>query len=199
MKQVLQMAHLQSDRILSQPCEVFWAGFRSNTYLLQQQGWEIAAEQDYANMSIRILMRHQDLKLFALSRRENFDFYRHAGEYTPPPIFYVNNCATRYEVTSIMDRFENFKQIDAAPQFVSTERKSINDLGIFVVPMVRTEEIIIASSDVSAMLEQIRVMQSPEQKAIRDRERSRSNQGRVPGTMPAHKFHAQILSFDKAA
>ena len=108
------MAHLQSDRILSQPCEVFWAGFRSNTYLLQQQGWEIAAEQDYANMSIRILMRHQDLKLFALSRRENFDFYRHAGEYTPPPIFYVNNCATRYEVTSIMDRFENFKQIDSS-------------------------------------------------------------------------------------
>ena len=187
---------LSRDRILSQPCEVHWCGFRSNTSVLQQAGWELAVEESYLEGSIRLLMRHQDLNLHAFSAHTMFDFHRNAHEYTRPPTFNVLRAATRFEVMRVTDNFGGFRQIDAMPQFVNSEIKCIEDLGIFMAPLVRTEEIIVAPADVSAMLEQIREMQSPEQAEIRARERSRSDVGRIPGSRPAQQFHAQIISLD---
>lgn len=193
------MAHSSDSRVLSQPCDVYWTGFRSTTSTLQQNGWEIAVEQDFREGRLRLLMRHRDLRLYAISDHSEFNFMRAAQEYTRPPVFHVVQAGSRIEIITFEGGFGDFMRVDATPQFVTRERKSIEDFGIFAVPLVRTEEIIVAPADVSELMEQIRRMQSPEQKAIRDREASRSREGQIAGAAPVHKFHAQILSFERGA
>jgi hypothetical protein len=182
-------------RILSAPCDVFWAGFKSDTYKLQQGGWSISVEQAVADRGIRLLMNHRQMRLYAISEYSEFDYYRNAQSRGMAPTFNVTHVASRIEVLRIHDRLDNFKLIDAAPQIVNSEITSIEDFGIFAVPMVRTEEIIVDPKDVSAMLEQIRAMQSTEQRNIRERNVSRDRRDAVPEQI----FHAQILSFNKAA
>jgi hypothetical protein len=94
-----------------------------------------------------------------------------------------------------MDNFANFRQVDAEPQFVNQEVKSIEDLKIFVTPMTRTEELIVEPSTVAAMLEKIREMQLPEQERIRQRERLRT--ARVSEEPLRQQFHAQIISIEE--
>lgn len=186
------MALSQADyRVLSRPCEVIWAGFRSDTFTLQQNGWELAVQQEVHYYRIGLLMRHQAMKLYALSDTAEFDFYRGAHEHMPPPRFIVHHITpqiqvVRYDATSI-----DYRVVDARPQMVQQQIKGIEDLGIFAVPLVRTEEIIVDPADVSAMLEQIHKMQSEGQKEIRARTRQRERADPIPQQI----FHAQILSF----
>lgn len=192
------MAH-SSDcaRILSQPCEVFFSGFRANTYGLQQAGWEVSAHQDFEYMRIRLALRHRDRQLYAVTDAVDYNFMDVHGRGGLPQ-FRVVQMSSKIEVV-MHDDFRGFRAVDTSPQYTTTERKSIEDFGIFATPLVRTEEIIVAPADVSELMEQIRRLQSPEQKAIRDREMSRSRGGQIPGTAPVHKFHAQILSFEREA
>lgn len=184
-------------RVLSEPCEVVWAGFRSNTYALQQAGWEIAAEEDFVEGRIRLMLRHQDMNLYAMSEHRNFNFFQAAREYVRPPVFHVINAAPRIEVMRTMLSEPSFKQIDAMPQY-ATRVDSIEDMGIFATPLARTEEIIVEPADVYALLEQIRTMQAPEQAEIRKRERRRDEGTRIEA-VARQQFHAQILSFDREA
>lgn len=182
----------------SRPCEVFWLGFKSNTFALQQAGWELAVEQHFDHMRIRLMMRHHALKMYAVSEFGEFDFFRYATNPNhPTPVFNVVQAAPRIEVVSVMgDSFDRFQQIDARPTFAQFERKSIEDFGIFNVPLVRTEEIIVDPGEVSDILQKLLEMQSPEQKAIRERNRQRDRRGEMPEAGPVQKFHAQIISLD---
>lgn len=193
------MAHLSNHRLLSQPCEVLWAGFRSNTYALQQAGWELAVEQDFQNSGLRLLLRNQDMRLHAISSTSPFDFYRNAHEHLERPVFRIIHAAATMQFARMMpnEPATYFRQIDAAPQFVTTQFDSIDDLGIFAAPLVRTEELIVEPADVSALLEQIRKMQSPEQAEIRARQRARERAGENPETRPMQQFHAQIITLDQ--
>lgn len=182
----------------SRPCKVWWLGFESNTFALQQAGWELAVEESIAHMQIRLLLRHQDLRLYAVSEYSHFDFFESAGNPSyPPPVFRVIQAAPRFEVISMHDyAFDQFKQIDARPAMSLQERRSVEDFAIFATPLVRTEEIIVEPKEVADILEQLLAMQSPEQKAIRERNRTRDRRGEVPGAGPVQKFHAQIISLD---
>jgi len=183
--------------VKSRPCKVFWLGFESNTFALQQAGWELATEQHFEEMRIRLLMRHQDLRLYAFSEFSSFDFFRYAKDASYAlPTFRVIHAAPRIEVVRAMDSFGMFKQIDARPSVGPFEPKSIEDFGIFNTPLVRTEEIIVDPGEVSDILQKLLEMQSPEQKAIRERNRARERRGEVPEAGPTQKFHAQIISLD---
>jgi hypothetical protein len=90
------------------------------------------------------------------------------------------------------DNLSQFSPIDAMPQFTMQERKSVDDFGIFATPLARTEEIIVEPETVMQLLEKIKAMQSPEQAAIRERNRSRER--RMGEPIQRQQFHAQILS-----
>lgn len=187
-------------RVLSRPAEVRWAGFRSDTYRLQQEGWEIAAEEDVAYGRIRLLLRHQDMRLYALTNHVDYQYrHPHGIEGGPPLVFQVVMASPRIEVQRIAEAgassFESFHQIDAQPQLVTSEIKSLEDFRIFATPLVRTEEIIVEPQTVSEMLERIREMQAPEQKALREKQRlAARREGMIVDAVPQQRFHAQIIS-----
>lgn len=187
-------------RVLSEPAEVWWAGFRSDTLRLQQEGWEIAAEEDVAYDRIRLLLRHQDLRLYALTDDVQYRYRAIADPRfalkQPQLVFRVVRAAPRFEVLRSDIDFAAFRQVDAKPQFEhSVEVKSLEDFRIFATPLARTEEIIVEPQTVSAMLDQIRKMQAPEQARIREQQRAAAaRESRVADAAPRQAFHAQIIS-----
>jgi hypothetical protein len=193
------MAHLSNTRLLSQPCEVLWAGFRSNTYVLQQAGWELAVEQDFSGLRLRLLIRNRDMQLYAVSDASSFDFYRNAHEHLSRPVFHIVQASSTMQLAQIVGFAPSFsfKQFDAAPQFSAMRYDNIEDLGIFAAPLVRTEELIVEPADVSALLEQIRRMQAPGQAEIRAKQRTRECTDRIPDARPMTRFHAQIITLDQ--
>jgi hypothetical protein len=183
-------------RVLSRPAEVWWSGFRATTSQLQQAGWELAAEESIADNRIRLLMRHQDLKLYALTHTEEWNYF---SDQTDRPLVFrvVASASHRMEFRIIETAMPDFRLIDAMPQFTEEKIVTPEDLRVFAVPLVRTEEIIVDPARIGEILEKIRLAQLPEQEAIRARNRLReSREGQTVERLakPRQQFHAQVLS-----
>jgi hypothetical protein len=192
------MGHLQLERrVLSRPAEVWWSGFRSTTPQLQQHGWEIAAEESVYDGRIRLMLRHQEMRLYAITRTTEWD-YMAMDRIGAPLVFQVVGAAPRMEchvTAEIGAGWADFRQVDALPQFVERNIQTAEDLRIFATPLVRTEELIVEPQTVAQLLEQVRKMQVPEQERIRAKQRLAENrQGQPIEIHPRQQFHAQILS-----
>lgn len=173
--------------------EVLWAGWRTTTTTLQQAGWQLSAEQQIDERSLRIAMRHADMKLYALSERIDMNYFAMSASdayhraMSPIRIAYVSSGVT----VCVHDDLSHFAPIDAAPQLTNKTVRRIEDFNIFAAPMARTQEIIVDPQDVNFYLEKILELQRPTQAEIRHRNR----EGEV---RQRQHFHAQILSFEAA-
>lgn len=200
------MARSDFPRLLSQPHRVVWAGWETRTTTLQQAGWEIAAEQDFQRWGIRLVMRHQQMQTVAIT--DSQDFQRVAMMNRPgqhwaaedPRAYLLTFHVVRiahdmaFQIEHTM-RTPDFRLIDAQSQLCHREVRNVEDMGIFATPLVRTEELIVDESEVSAILAKLVEAQKPEQERIRDRQRLREKrEGLSIGHEPQMKFHAQILS-----
>jgi len=180
-----------SGRFLSPVCEVFFAGWRTDTVTLQQCGWEIAAEQEPYDMSVRLFIQHRALGLRGLTNRVSKDLFELRHGYLPGPPFEIIKMASGMTV-ELREKSFAFHQIDAMPQFMNMNpTQNVDAFNIFASSLARTEEIIVDPKSVSELLAQIREMQSPEQGAIRAR---RQRRDRGTEAIPREVFHAQILS-----
>jgi hypothetical protein len=181
-------------RILSRPHRVVFAGFESTTTRLQQAGWELAVEQSFLDMRIRLALRFEPARLYLMADAQHLDFFRYASYALDEPLtFHIRQCASHMTV-QLMETSFAFQPIDAVPQFTEAPRKSIEDFGIFAAPLARTEQILIEPQSVAQCLEQIRKLQAPELAAIRERNRRRNDEGATVQPIPRQTFHAQVLS-----
>ncbi len=146
---------------------------------------------------LRLAMKHPDRRMTAICVPiEDFRFIDRPFDRVPE--FHVQYMAHDIHVERVM--MTGFRPIDAYPQLRAMDftAQSIEDFNIFATPLARTEEIIVEPKSVMELLEQIKAMQSPEQREIR--ERSRKRDARAPyEAQRATTFHAQILSFKEAA
>ena len=187
-------------RVLSEPAVVWWVGFRSDTLKLQQAGWELAADQDVMENRIRLLLRHRDMELYALTNDVEYGFRRDPRyDMARPPLeFRVVMASPQFQIQRVGHVVAAFQQIDAKPQWqTDVEIKTLDDFKIFATPLVRTEEIIVDPLAVSQMLERIREMQVPEQERIRQKKRLEEARERHTirlDSEPRTQFHAQIVS-----
>ena len=174
---------------MSAPAEVIFAGFRSDTRILQQAGWLLSMNQDVYGHRIQLAMHHPGAGLYMLADEAGYRFMDAAymRDSGPPLRFVIRQCSSKI-VAQAMTNFDAFAPIDAMPQYVTSERKSIEDFKIFAPPLVRTEEIIIEPQSVAECLDLIRKMQSPELAEIRKRNAQRDK------PITQQNFHAQILS-----
>lgn len=181
-------------RLLSEPATVHWAGFRSDTLTLQKQGWQIAVDEDVASGRVRLLLKHSGLKLHALTHETEFMYRdRMYGSYNRPPEFHVVAAAETFRTQHIGNiDFAKFREIDATPQYIDSEIKSLEDFRIFAPRASETitkEDIIVEPETVQSMLERIREMQEPEQARLREKQR----RALAAGEEVRH-VHAQVIS-----
>ncbi len=191
----LKMAtSMSAERILSAPVDVFWGPWRTTTTALQQAGWELAVEHDFAHWGYRMVIHHRQMQMWGMSDVVEMSrgYEARYGQNLHP--IYIKYMASKLNI-NIMAPLMAFKPIDAYPQISHQEIKSIEDMVQFATPLVRTKELIVNPDEIGKILELIQQAQLPEQETIRRRERLKaSREGCTIDSIPQQVFHAQVLS-----
>jgi len=187
-------------RILSRPVKVYWAGWETDTYRLQQAGWELSAEQCIEARSIRMIIRHNEIGMIGQTLTSEWDYERmldygrfRGNSYEEPERFLQMRHMGRHIVVHNHGPMD-FRPIDAQPQLCTDEIKDLDDLAHFATPMVRTKALVLTDATVDQLLERALELQEPAKQAYFEaqiREKS--------GQLPPHRFAAQIISLKDAA
>lgn len=183
----------RSSHILrSEPMEVRFAGFRSNTLRLQEAGWRLAVDEDFRHGRLSLMMRHEQAGLYLAADDVTFNYSEriHDRPTDRLPVFVVRHVARALESARCNFDFDSFTQVDAVPHIAAITGRRIEDYALFGAPLVKTEEIIIEPQSVAECLALIRKMQAPELADVRARNARR--EGAEP--INQQRFHAQILS-----
>jgi hypothetical protein len=181
-------------RILSRPVKLSWAGWETDTFRLQQAGWTLSAEQDYAHCRMRLAFNHDQIDM-----RGYTQWIEGAGGMTicGQPLEWAY-AAVKYVGRTLMihehDPF-NFQTVDALPRMALGGYKDLSDLAHFApAPLVRTQALVLPEEDVDARLSRIlEKQQAAKTDYFRDLVRKQGQD------VPAHKFHAQIITLPRAA
>ncbi len=182
--------------ILSAPCPVRMAGFVSNTYLLQREGWELVMEQEYTRNMIRLIMKHNVWKTYGVSSAIDFYYFDLDNRNSRLPDFNITYLASRL---TIMEQFNlaAMSAIDATPEMHMPIGKDIEDFKLFKT-VNHSKDIVVDPSDVAALMDHILKIQSPIQAEIRDRKRKEQMREGVRLELDNIKapeiMHAQIIS-----
>ena len=178
------------DRFLaSAPVRVSFAGWESDTYRLQNAGWQISADQRPYDYTWQLAFYHPLYKMRGISNLvrdsgpRGFDLgYRYA-ETVPPIIQVALSSDFISHITAIFDRFE---PIDAEPQWI--EPKRMSQCVPFAPNLARTQEIIVPEKSVDEILNLLLEKQSDSRSRM-IREQVSSDQFK-----PQQRVHAQIIS-----
>lgn len=193
-------------RILSRPVPVRWAGWRSDTLALQQAGWQLSVWEDMAYGRMQLAMKHETLQLRGLSHKLDWDHnltriggphYHNDFEDRPFEIGFMASQIMQRVVGAGME-WTHFRPIDAQPQLCTSEIRTLDDLAHFAVPLVRTQEVIVADESVEELMQRILAKQQPLreryfEQQVRDAE-GLTTAGKL--LLPRPKVHAQIITLD---
>lgn len=170
-------------------CDVHFAGFSSDTYRLQRNGWQIGTREDHMRGDITLLLNHKDYGIQAVAvSMERFyapEWHSMHGRGVRPPEFNVIKLASdmriRVERMSTMMNthlnFDDFRLADMTPQTISVKEYEIGKLPLFAeAKKPLAEQIIVPQRDISDLLAEIRSRQVADIAEIREREKRRELQ-----------------------
>lgn len=164
-------------RLINQPVKVHMAGWTSDTYTLQRNGWQISVEETRDDVRfatvLRMALKHPEFNLYGLTNSHMIDEMAiHDNLDILSKIeLHVACMATEIRVktiNSIDADFSMFRPIDAKPHYdtAMVDGRSLDDFKIFR-PLPTEKEIIIPQESVSELLGRIHAMQDPKQLEIR--------------------------------
>ena len=188
---------MRPDKYLaSKPIKLNFAGWESDTWTLQQHGWQLSVSQDHMYRGIQIGMQHPEYRMRGISRLIEAPLYMHEmhDPYTSMYSSYTVPAQLGSDFishTASIAPFASYQPIDAEPQFMErTERMS--EMMPFAPNLARTQEIIIPEHSVEDMLNMILEKQAPNrEELIRRRVRE---QGQMVDFNARTQVHAQIIS-----
>jgi len=170
------VARIQDGRpfVRGRPLDIDFLGFRSDTFRLQQEGWEIAEERDSHRMdSFRIAIRHPAQRLSGMSkpyeRGQLFHYQQYAHDhYGACPIQLTVSIAVQYHIQANEHTVPHFIPVDATPY-----EDRIYSYDLFEQPYFRPldegKEIFLREATVSEIMQIALDKQEPEQAEIRAR------------------------------
>lgn len=186
------------NQLLSCPMQVEFVGFRSDTYRLQQAGWEFLVDEDVINQALHIVMRHRDTHTVGVMLDQRFDYYRaldqrrYMHEYVLRPSVVARDVRIAHHAGHLPF---NFKTVDMVPSYRTTEVTSMHDLTMFNVPMVKTKEIYVPKGTVDELLTELLSMHDEsEQRYYEEKIRNQNPEGCIPEANPQLIQHAQLVS-----
>lgn len=187
---------LRDGHILSRRHPIHFAGWSSDTFTLQQAGWEFSASQRPELDEVGLAFRHPNLGLRGMT--DTIPAYRYAAmdAHHEGPAFQVvwmTDAHVQVQRVHIPTWAGDCSPVDMKPQYVPEVKTFEDSVRFAQVSMARTAELIVDPDDVSAMMDRILTLQDP---ARQKRYREAVRQGRAGSDRPAprQKFHAQIVS-----
>lgn len=183
-------------RIFSRPVRIHWAGWETDTLRLQQAGWQLSAEQDPMRNTMRLALRHEQIRMEGLTELEDWYFERTLVDPSGRPLDTSLRMRAMGRAIMIHEHAPfDFAPIDAAPS-VTLDHKvtSLSDLAHFAAPLVRTQALVLPEATVDQLLSQLL-----EKQQAAKTDYFKDMVAREGSVIPAHKFHAQIISLREAA
>lgn len=164
---------MRYNKVIKNPImEVHWAGWRSDTLALQNNGWQLAVEEDPMREMLRIALHHPAFDLYGIMPK--FVKYQAVDGMELPPLsisWIAHNIHIhRISTYGPLESEFKFAPFDARPQYCEQEIKSISDMKLFR-PLNAIQEIVVESHDVDELLGKILSMQSPRQVELREKAR----------------------------
>lgn len=186
------MQKLDREVLLSYPFPILFAGFKSTTTDLQQNGWNLSVRESLQwRRSISLAFQYEKGGLYGITNAVDFDF-EHRGyalEDRLKSLFftvaYIGN-SPRFHVIAVEGPtfLEDFVPIDASPAF--GKYQSFEDFSIFR-RLDKTKDVLIDPNDVPELMSLILKAQRPEQEMIRAREQSRENMRKWRESQPGQE------------
>jgi hypothetical protein len=184
----------EQGRLLSKPVKVHWLGWETDTYRLQQAGWELSMDQDYCGRRMRMVCRHQSEHFIGQTNDIPMELAR--GPYEDIPYHHIWQMSHLGREIRVHERgpisaYANFKAVDAKPQLNFERVTSLEDLVPFAgAPIVRNQALILPEATVDDLLKEILDRQEDAKMAyFEDLVQREGDAERAPP-----KFHAQIIS-----
>ncbi len=204
-------------RYMGLPIRLRWEGWESNTFDLQQNGWEVSVSQSPSEQRMMLALHHRQMRLTGISPMIRFDFRTvEIDRYLQDVEIPIIHISPQIQVITLHQHqlvqsglphgrginWGNFTPVDAAPGAILEKVESIHDL-IHFQPIPKTEEIIIPEKNVSELLQEILKKQEPEQKKYwkRVQEEAMLARGRARETElhDQKQVHAQIITLRQRA
>ena len=179
--------------LASQPWKLHFAGWETDTYRLQQNGWQISAMQDPYYDSMQIAFQHPEHRVRGISSRvRQWDVRNMRGVSLSPYMEAHAQLASDFiSHTASVAPFDKFQPIDAEPQFMETRQRMSENM-VFAPNLARTQEIIVPEQSVDDLLNMMLDRQAANRaELIRKRVRQ---QGEMIDFNPRTQVHAQIVS-----
>lgn len=183
--------------LASQPWRLHFAGWETDTYRLQQNGWQLSAVQDPYYDSMQIAFQHPEYRVRGVSSRIShydarsfmgFDGMRDGRRYMDASAYLASDFVSHASFVAPMDRF---KPIDAEPQLMDM-RQMMSQNMVFAPNLARTQEIIVPEQSVDQLLDMM-LNQQASNRAELIRKRVRQ-QGAMADFNQRTHVHAQIVS-----
>ena len=159
MNKVSSMDPLWPDR--GRPVEVFFDGFRSDTFTLWKAGWNLVLETstfDFCRDSILCIFKKDDTILYGTGIP-----YRGSLE-----VIHINRVCLKSDTPILLTGSLDFRIADMSPS-ASYAQRNLWDEPFFKTLTPVKEDLIVDPLTIDQMLEEIRRQQAPKQKEIRGR------------------------------
>lgn len=162
----------QGPRILSRPTKVFWDGWESDTYRLQEYGWQFSVEQDIQRRKMYVAMHNQKYPLSGMSDRMDCDYYEHAfnnqARQLEIQMRISNNMRVEHIPMRVDSSFSSFNPVDMVPRYdFSVSSGKLEDLVYFQLLNKDTKEIFLEKASMEDILQIALDKQAPDQARIR--------------------------------
>jgi len=177
--------------LLSQPIKLHFAGWESDTFKLQQNGWSLSVAQNHYRNCLQIAMKHHEYKIRGITSTIPYENLSYPGKYYQGEAN-VNLSSDFVQHTAATTSFKDFTPIDANPQYTYL-REMMSENLFFAPNLARTQELIIPEHDVDSLMEMILKKQAINREdLIRRRVREQGLQETDYGART--NVHAQIVS-----
>ncbi|KKN37415.1 hypothetical protein LCGC14_0763630 [marine sediment metagenome] len=155
-------------RILSQPIQLHWAGWRSDTFTLQRAGWQLAADQNIELEYLRLFLNHPTLRLSGTSALRKFDFFRMKDLSQRDFIRSLDlsvQLASEYRISE--ESVSMVMPIDAKPTYTEIEMQSLEDAKFFRTINTDIQQVTLEKATLAEVLDFALQKQKPRQDEIR--------------------------------
>ena len=156
------------------PLDIYWAGWKTNSYELYQNGWELSANQDVPRGTMQIAIQHKQFNLQGITNLRDFT-YMERNPSMPFPVQFFDLQALGGEIlVQASDHKISFSPISGIPTWKEVNYHRLEDIVHFHRPEEPKKEIYLHEASMDQILQMALDKQAPVQAEIRANARKRA-------------------------
>lgn len=186
-------------RVRSRPIRLHWAGWETTTDRLQNAGWEVSAQQDFARMRMQLALRHEQLGVQAITQGySEWDFREGSLRSGPSHLAHPDDRVMHLHMAReirMHGQTTDWAAVDCSPTIQHDTRiERLEDFAHFAPMKSLAAPFVLPEADVDQLLA---IILEKQQKAKTDYFRDMvRKEGAI---LPAHTMSAQIIALREAA